>query len=148
MSPFILQFPTCSGDSETGNISGHSAAACTRGLISATVMSALTTHFVAAETVELATPVDIPQQPAPGASSLLGADLKPAQLKPGVFSRAAHMREVAKQQLANVPGGARYPISSSKAVRTSSKAVFLPMQHTQRFLLNATMRWTNVEAPV
>ena len=62
----------------------------------------------AVETVELATPVDVPQQPAPGASSLLGADLKPAQVKPGVFSRAAHMREVAKQQLANVPGGARY----------------------------------------
>ncbi|KAK9836548.1 hypothetical protein WJX74_002878 [Apatococcus lobatus] len=59
------------------------------------------------ETMELATPVDIPQQPAPGSTSLLGADLKPAQLKPGVFSRAAHMREVARQQLANVPGGAR-----------------------------------------
>ena len=62
----------------------------------------------AADTVELATPVDLPEQPLPGASSLLGADLKPAQLKPGVFSRAAHMREVARQQLANVPGGARY----------------------------------------
>lgn len=61
----------------------------------------------AVETMELATPVDIPQQPAPGSTSLLGADLKPAQLKPGVFSRAAHMREVARQQLANLPGGAR-----------------------------------------